>query len=65
MAIGGGVANQEFNSQKEFVKALLNQFHVSRGKTRIGIIQYGFDATVVQTLKDSRESYRFIPVVER
>ena len=65
MAIGGGVTNQEFKSQKDFVKALSNQFHVSRSKTRIGIIHYGSDATVVQTLKDSRESYRFIPVVER
>eukprot|EP00794_Sanderia_malayensis_P014924 gene14924-16466_t len=52
-AFGGQVSQPEFVKQKSFIKDIARQFFVDKGRTRVGLIKYGKDASVVQTFKDS------------
>ena len=65
MALGGAVSQKEFNEQREFAKAILDWFDVSRGKTRVGLIQYGKNAAAVQFLGNSYDKDTIIPLIAR
>lgn len=65
MAIGGAVSQGEFDRQKNFVKMILNHFDISRSKTRVGLLHYGKDTIVVQSLKDSFNSYATLPLLDK
>ena len=65
MALGGAVSQKEFYEQREFAKAILDWFDVSRRKTRVGLIQYGKNAAAVQSLGNSYGKDTVIPLIAR
>ena len=65
MAFGGAVSRQEFSAQKKLIKALLGNFEISPRGTRVGLIHYGNDATLIQSLKDSYYAYTTLPLIDR
>ena len=65
MAIGGAVSQAEFLEQVTFLKAILDQFVLSRRTTRVGLIHYGKDVAIIQSLKDSRGKDTTIPLIDK
>lgn len=65
MAVGGAVSQGELDNQKALVRSILGEFDVSKSKTRVGLIHYGEDALVVQSLKDSYDLVSTLPLVEK
>ena len=51
--LGGIVSQAEFDNQKTFLRNVLDHFDVSRSKTRVGLILYGKEATIIQSLRAS------------
>ena len=65
MAVGGAVSQEEFLEQANFLKAILDQFVLSRRKTRVGLIHYGKDAAIIQSLRDSYSKDTTISLIDK